>query len=348
MKPFAQFVFIFVCSVRVAVAATLSTDFESFTPNSKLPKASTHSKKGFLDRSGQPPAIRKITEVEATGNEGCVMEAFLDYDSMTTSNYRAEAMFTADQPGYDPFGQQNAKERWYGFRIFIPSDYPYDRRTELVFQWRGKDWPMNRDSTVSASRCRSPNLSLEIKKDQWLFQRHWFESDTIHFGSNPVPTDGSCPPGNGANWGSTTNAAHTVLYSFGIVDKGAWTDWVFHIKWSYKADSLGVITVWKNGTLATVWRDSVGGATAANPIVGKNLHAQLYNLLPQIKWGIYKSPWKNELPDTATVRSRRLFFDNVTMGSETATFADVDPSVHHGKGDCNSLLQPPLIPLLSR
>ena len=96
--------------------------------------------------------------------------------------------------------------------------------------------------------------------------------------------------------------------ALGTVEKDCWHYYVFHIKHSSAAD--GLIEIWCDGKSIT-----------------KYLGANMYDLsdaafhAPGWKLGIYKSNW-NGVAITNTSK-RVLYFDEIKMGDERATYADM-------------------------
>jgi Polysaccharide lyase len=173
-------------------------------------------------------------------------------------------------------------ERWYGFSIYLPNNFASDSADEILAQWH--DTPdVDRGET-----SRSPPISLQITKKQWHLNIIW--------ASNPVNTNLT------RSGDAAVNLGDCIL--------GQWTDWVFHLKFSYQND--GLIQIWKNGTLIA----DRNGPNYYNDEVG-----------PYFKTGIYQWVWA---PDWAGVPSiithRVVYIDNVKQGNQLAKFADVDPS----------------------
>lgn len=161
-------------------------------------------------------------------------------------------------------------ERWYGFSIYVPADWSAAaRRDEVVAQWHaspdldeGEDW-------------RSPPLAVRTKGTMWQVTCRW---DSKHI------SDGNTAEGNEMLWS-------------GAIDRGQWTDWVFHIKWSWKQD--GIVEVWKNGQLLKRRE-------------GPNCYNDKGGLY--FKWGIYH-----------TEEDRTLYNDELRIADGTATYETVAP-----------------------
>jgi hypothetical protein len=171
-------------------------------------------------------------------------------------------------------------ERWIGFSIFLPSSYIADPVPEAVQQYH--DIPDLADGGV----WRSPPFALETQNGHWLLVRRW-SAATL-----------------------TTNATSSgQTYDLGAYNTSTWTNWVFHIKFSWGSD--GLIELWQNGKLIL----TVNGPNAYNDKLGN-----------YFKLGIYKWGWLPEYDTgTSTTTRREVFYDNLRIGNASATYKDVAP-----------------------
>lgn len=172
-------------------------------------------------------------------------------------------------------------ERWYGFSIFLPEDYKRDALPEIVTQWHASP-------DLSAGEVwRSPPLAVLTQDGNWRINWRW-DADRIMKRNRP---DGS------------------KSRELGKYETGVWTDWVFHVKWSWQSD--GLLEVWKNGRKQIRYEGPVG----------YNDRSGVY-----FKTGIYKWVW-NMTPekDQSTTDKRVIFVDEVRIGSPKATYKDVEP-----------------------
>ncbi|MGB7442968.1 MAG: heparin lyase I family protein, partial [Coleofasciculaceae cyanobacterium] len=174
-------------------------------------------------------------------------------------------------------------ERWYGFKTFLPSDWQADPSFEIVTQWHaypdfdlGEDW-------------RSPPLNLLLRDNKWQIDSRW-DPKQVTENNNPEPEGGK-----------------ETLWQ-GSYETGKWTDWVFHIDWSYQSD--GLIEVWKD-----------------NQLVLENQGPNTYNDENGVyfKTGIYKPDWKYN-PDKSATSTRTLYIDEVRIADGSADYSTVDPS----------------------
>jgi hypothetical protein len=90
----------------------------------------------------------------------------------------------------------------------------------------------------------------------------------------------------------------------GAITKDEWHTFVFHFIHSHGSD--GLIEVWHNGN-KTITR------------TGGNMYD---DILPKWKIGLYKSSFKS---GTSDVNKRIIFFDNIRVGNEKATFDEMKP-----------------------
>ncbi|UCS92973.1 polysaccharide lyase [Echinicola marina] len=93
-------------------------------------------------------------------------------------------------------------------------------------------------------------------------------------------------------------------YDVAAVKKDAWNEFVFHIIHSSGSD--GLVEVWMNGEKVL---DIKGGN------IDKNYG------LPRWKIGIYKDDWNGS--ETTDADQRIMYFDNVRMGDENASFEEM-------------------------
>jgi len=124
------------------------------------------------------------------------------------------------------------------------------------------------------------------------------------------------------NIGSPPLALYTQNGTWRIVRKGSlqtvigsytkakWTDFVFHVIWSTATD--GLIEVWKDGAKVYSFR----GATM---YAGTDAGAYM-------RTGIYKWPWNpGSKTYVSSTTKRVVYIDDVRIGNQYATYADVAP-----------------------
>jgi hypothetical protein len=177
------------------------------------------------------------------------------------------------------------KEYWYGFSIFLPEDYVPDRVWEIVAQWHAAP-----DVDIG-EKWRNPVLALSTTAGRWSLVNRWdAKRNTFQSGKR--------------EYGGTRE------YDLGPYRTGVWTDWVVHVKWSYKPD--GFLQVWRDGHRVV----DQNGPNAFNDATG-----------PFFKMGLYKG-WAGVRKRDGGVRRRVIYHDEFRMGGAEATYEDVAPGPH--------------------
>lgn len=160
-------------------------------------------------------------------------------------------------------------ERWYAFSIFVPEGWKATSDPVTVAQWHAVD------DKLFGESGRAPPLRLVLKDETWNVTSHW---DSRFLSGIPFRT---ASPEDGA-----------LLWS-GSLRRGAWTDWVFRVRWSYGAD--GSLEAWKDG-VSIARRE---GPNTYNDWMG-----------PFFKVGIYIPQW-NKPGVMGTGEMRELIVDRV-------------------------------------
>ncbi|MBW2525647.1 MAG: polysaccharide lyase, partial [Deltaproteobacteria bacterium] len=183
-----------------------------------------------------------------------------------------------------PHGQtfEVGDEVWYGFSIYLPDDYVADPVWEIPAQWHGRpDFDLGED-------WRNPPLALHSSNGQWTLSIKW-DAKANTFESGEREYDGS------------------ESEPLGPYETGRWTDWVFHLVWSYQDD--GVLQIWKDGVQVL---ERLNKPNTFNDAEG-----------PYMKMGIYKG-WKDPATE-GVVDSRLLFHDELRIAVGAASYCDVAP-----------------------
>lgn len=165
-------------------------------------------------------------------------------------------------------------ERWIGFSVFLPASFMVDPEPEIIQQWH--------DIPNSAAVKRSPCFALSTQNGHWL----------ISIRSS-----------------SELSRTATATYDLGAYNNSVWTNWVFHIRFSWAND--GLIEVWKNGVLLK----TINGPNEYEDISGN-----------YFKLGIYKWVWMPEKDrGLSTTNTREVYYDDIRIGDDKAGFKDVTP-----------------------
>lgn len=154
------------------------------------------------------------------------IKTFLDRKNSPTS-YRTELAMRSirAQPDVD---------YWYGFSIYLPSDYVADSIWEIVAQWHAVP-----DKALGEGDLNPP-VSLHSENGKWKVSTIW-----------------------DAHQVTTKSYDGSRSYDLGAYKRGVWTDWVFHIKWSPNSD--GLLQVWEDGKQVINTPGPIGFNDAVGP-----------------------------------------------------------------------------------
>jgi len=184
---------------------------------------------------------------------------------------------------------------WYGFSIFIPPDWVDDPQDgDIVAQWHGSFGEDKKQFKVEGDGKGRPPVALTLHASDWQVAVN---------SSSAVVKDAK----DWANYGSKREQ-----FSLGRFRKGAWTDWVFHMRWSYKPD--GQLEIWQDGKLVL----SHTGPNCYNDPNG-----------PYFKIGIYHPAWKDFEIETfnqqKVIIPRKVIFHGAVRVVADGKYDDVAP-----------------------
>lgn len=106
-----------------------------------------------------------------------------------------------------------------------------------------------------------------------------------------------------------------VWNDLGVFEKDKWVPYVMHIKHSTSSD--GLIELWRNGV-------KIMNRSGANMY---KVRGGGHN--PSLKMGIYKSAWNGSSTTATSVRV--VYYDDIKIGNEYATYADMVPVPNSAK-----------------
>jgi hypothetical protein len=174
-------------------------------------------------------------------------------------------------------------EKWFGWSVYLPKSYVFDYEPEIIAQWH--DIP---DADLNEKATRSPPIALNTYLGRYMLQVIWAAA--------PV---------------NTNKTVDGLIYpDLGPYETGKWTNWVFHIKFSWEND--GILEIWKNGV-------KVYSRYGPNSYNDENT--------PYFKLGIYKWMWMpNQDQGHSLITNRVLYISDIRIGDANATYKDVDPS----------------------
>lgn len=177
-------------------------------------------------------------------------------------------------------------ERWYSWSIYLPSDYTQNNVEETI--WQVHNYPDT--SPAEASVAIPPTMEMLTQTDGRLMVRNVYDPNATTTG--PV--------------GSGSNTVRTLFYT--SADKGQWTDWVLHAKWSATVGT-GQLQFFKNRRLIF---------SETNQINTYNDAVARGGLGPYMRMGTYY--WSYT---TGTVQERIIYYKGFRVGDDTSSFAEV-------------------------
>ncbi len=207
--------------------------------------------------SGNCPIVSK--EQALYGDRS--MKTYLHRDN-SKSSYRTEMV----PAGNINTGALHGEDWWYAFNVYIPGNHiPDPVSHDVVAQWHA-----NKDR--GEGNLGGPVIGLRVDNTRWDIDVNWT--------SNKI---------------TTKQNINNMRYNVGAISPGTWTEWIFHIKWSYNND--GVLEVWKNGKQV---------------VNRKGPNAYNDNKAPYLKVGLYKTAWRNPAKG-ANIRSRTFYHDGFVI-----------------------------------
>lgn len=209
--------------------------------------------------------VRAVQDPVRSGNCALRLEVNADEEDQGGGRFRAEVK-------HEGAGGANLeRERWFGFSTYLPEEYPA-AQDDILFQVHERpsdceDW-------------RSPPLYLSASNEHMSWGTRW---------DAKACSDGNVPEGK-------ANISRTPIV------RGAWVDWVVHVRWSYRGD--GLVEIWQDG-------EQIATYTGPNTF---NDEQEQY-----LKVGSYM------YAGFEGVDQRVSYVDEVRMGGESAGYADVAP-----------------------
>lgn len=128
----------------------------------------------------------------------------------------------------DEVGNILGDDEWFGFSVMLPTEFGKTPKNEhILFQWHGRP--------DKGELSRNPPLSLSAANNHWDVI---LTTNPKEIQTNPTPN----PP---------RKTILSIPYNNNV-----WTDWVFHIKWDYRAPKdggKGFVQIWQREE-GQVWK----------------------------------------------------------------------------------------------
>jgi hypothetical protein len=184
---------------------------------------------------------------------------------------------------------------WYGFSIFIPADWVDDPQDgDIVAQWHGAFGEDKKQFKVEGDGKGRPPVALSLHANRW----------EVAVNSSAAVVK------NATDWAQY--GSRREKFELGQFRKGAWTDWVFHMHWSYKAD--GLLEIWRDGKQVL----KHDGPVCYNDPQG-----------PYFKIGIYHPAWKafeaESFNQQKVIIPRKVIYHDEVRVAQGGRYEDVEP-----------------------
>ena len=178
-------------------------------------------------------------------------------------------------------------EYWYGFSIYLPSDWQTDQQGNILAQWHAR---MNVDRQQGDGTGQPP-VAISVQGNSWAVKLHY-------------NTDG--PSFSGAGKGNQQ-------FDGGAIEKAKWTDFVVHAKWAFTQD--GFLEVWKNGQNIVDYKGPTSYVNKVAPYFKMGIYHP--------NWKSFK---KDEFDkDTSVTKPIVVYDDAVRIRKAPANYQEVAP-----------------------
>ena len=184
----------------------------------------------------------------------------------------------------------NYSEYWFGFSLFLPSDYAVDVDS-IAFQIHGVP---NKDVDEA---YRNPMFALEHQSSSghWLARARGDPRRNITYHNRTY------------KWDNLTDVGAARL--------GEWEHWVYHTRYSFAAD--GFVELWRNGERVVQWNQT---GTAYNDEKGPYFKLGIYSWT----WG------KRPGPPLANASTNVVIYGGFKQGDRESSYEEVDTSRGEG------------------
>jgi hypothetical protein len=137
---------------------------------------------------------------------------------------------------------------WYGFSVYLPSDFVPDTVWELVAQW----YPVG---DTDSEWGRQPTMALITTKGRWTIENRYSSKSVTPINDSSISLK---------------------RWDLGAQERAKWTDWVVNARWTYTTD--GFLKIWKDGKLVVDYK----GPTSYNDKIGPFVKLGIYKGWAQI------------------------------------------------------------------
>jgi hypothetical protein len=226
-------------------------------------------------------------------------------------------LYQLDFEGNNPFPSFITTQVSTAYALQLVDSPVYHGKKAARFELRDTD-PENNNGKRAEISFPAPGKATN--PERWyafavLFPREDFDYDNSdevicqwHQGGKATPSLCIRTKGNQIRLRVKAVTDSKEWIDIGEIEKNVWQYYVIHIKHSSGPDGL-----------IEIWRD--------NKLLVHNAGANMYDIsngafhIPNWKLGIYKSAWNSS--SGTSVHKRVLYFDDIKMGDEHASFSDM-------------------------
>ena len=251
----------------------------------------------------------KISSNRSLSEPGSVKFLMKPYkNSSTDKSVRSEIHHNTGRHNY-------GKEYWYRINHYIPSSWVFEeclKNHDVITQWHNLN-----GLNSSCDKKGPPNLAIKIggKEGTDEIGNRWYlalNAEAEHTCDDRLKE----------------NKLDTAFY-LSKVERGTWTEWVVHVKWSANQDGF-----------LEVWKDRKQVVDYDGPTCYRNLGVYL-------KMGVYKSSWYENINSSeeellrkgkckSNVDQRVLYIDDVKIIEGAAELHELFTYDCNGAGECTS------------
>ncbi|MDN3671166.1 polysaccharide lyase [Echinicola jeungdonensis] len=250
---------------------------------------------------------------------GVVISA-CDVSGLEESNLEREEIYKATSSANLIFLENFEESDPFSFaHLQYSEDYSFGRSQDHVLEgdYSGR-FELREDDEMASNGTRSEVLFPEQDhNERWYSYSLYLPTEGYEFDSN-YDIISQWHQGSGSGSPTTTfriedgrfqlesgdHQDNREYYDIAAVERDTWNEFVFHIVHSSGDD--GLVEIWMNGEKVLT-------------LYGGNMDKDFD--LPRWKVGIYKDDWNYD--ETTDTDLRILYFDNVRMGDENATFEEM-------------------------
>ena len=233
--------------------------------------------------------------------------------------------------GNDGVTMPYQQERWFSVSHFVPSDWDV---SDVGGSWGITVFELKSPRTNDISGV----FEIQIEKDYWRIQHRWAPTTDVSFanmkwqwqmfyagdseGAGPYPSANAWPDGV-ADFPDMA-ASHAALQS---LNRGGWTDWVINVRWDGRGKGEGgngFMRIWKREDSGP-WVEVLHIKPKLVERGGEVFDHGIGFKIPGSGYGPLAGMYTDKERAWRSSRNRVIYNDNIKIGSDSATFAEMSP-----------------------